>query len=98
MVVYNLLTVVEWICWLNGQRKKAPTSEEMMELEARRERVRLNVALLKKEEEERRAEEGSRHTTTKIGKVVVPDLRILFSSFQMLRKIPNSYKWNCTGG
>ncbi|PPS08477.1 hypothetical protein GOBAR_AA12178 [Gossypium barbadense] len=35
---------VEWICWLNGQRKVAPTPEEMMELEARRERVRLNVA------------------------------------------------------
>ncbi|KAI8552821.1 hypothetical protein RHMOL_Rhmol06G0298000 [Rhododendron molle] len=35
---------VEWICWLNGQRKKAPTLEEMMELEAKRERVRLNVA------------------------------------------------------
>lgn len=34
---------VEWICWLNGQRKKAPTPEEMAELEARRERVKLNV-------------------------------------------------------
>ncbi|KAL5972617.1 hypothetical protein ACLOJK_039422 [Asimina triloba] len=36
--------VVEWICWLSGQRKKAPTPEEMTELEARRERVRHNVA------------------------------------------------------
>ncbi|KAK0602418.1 hypothetical protein LWI29_033131 [Acer saccharum] len=35
---------VEWICWLNGQRKKAPTPEEMAELEARREQVKLNVA------------------------------------------------------
>jgi NADH dehydrogenase [ubiquinone] 1 alpha subcomplex assembly factor 2 len=35
---------VEWICWLNGQRKRAPTPEEMIELEARRERVKLNVA------------------------------------------------------
>uniref|UniRef100_A0A6J0PC94 NADH dehydrogenase [ubiquinone] 1 alpha subcomplex subunit 12 n=1 Tax=Elaeis guineensis var. tenera TaxID=51953 RepID=A0A6J0PC94_ELAGV len=35
---------VEWICWLNGQRKKAPTPEEMIELEARREHVRQNVA------------------------------------------------------
>ncbi|KAE8725487.1 ATP synthase gamma chain 1 [Hibiscus syriacus] len=26
---------VEWICWLNGQGKVAPTPEEMMELEAR---------------------------------------------------------------
>uniref|UniRef100_A0A0E0DU79 NADH dehydrogenase [ubiquinone] 1 alpha subcomplex subunit 12 n=1 Tax=Oryza meridionalis TaxID=40149 RepID=A0A0E0DU79_9ORYZ len=24
---------VEWICWLNGQRKKAPTPEELAELE-----------------------------------------------------------------
>jgi len=35
--------VVEWICWLNGQRKKAPTPEELAELEARRERVRQNI-------------------------------------------------------
>ncbi|KAF5184231.1 NADH dehydrogenase [ubiquinone] 1 alpha subcomplex subunit [Thalictrum thalictroides] len=35
---------VEWICWLNGQRKKAPSAEEMAELEAKRERVKLNVA------------------------------------------------------
>ncbi|KAJ4844376.1 hypothetical protein Tsubulata_002321 [Turnera subulata] len=35
---------VEWICWLNGQRKRAPTPEEMIELEARRELVKQNVA------------------------------------------------------
>ncbi|KAF2931858.1 hypothetical protein DAI22_05g242100 [Oryza sativa Japonica Group] len=40
---------VEWICWLNGQRKKAPTPEELAELEARRERVKQNIELLKKE-------------------------------------------------
>ncbi|CAI8596601.1 unnamed protein product [Vicia faba] len=51
---------VEWICWLNGQRKRAPTTEEQIELDARREQVRQNVALLKKEEEERNAKEGSR--------------------------------------
>lgn len=39
---------VEWICWLNGQRKKAPTPEELAEMEARRERVKQNVELLKK--------------------------------------------------
>ncbi|KAJ4810256.1 NADH dehydrogenase [ubiquinone] 1 alpha subcomplex subunit 12 [Rhynchospora pubera] len=43
---------VEWICWLNGQRKKAPTPEELIELEARRERVKQNIELLKKKEEE----------------------------------------------
>uniref|UniRef100_A0A0E0E8K1 NADH dehydrogenase [ubiquinone] 1 alpha subcomplex subunit 12 n=1 Tax=Oryza meridionalis TaxID=40149 RepID=A0A0E0E8K1_9ORYZ len=43
---------VEWICWLNGQRKKAPTPEELAELEARRERVKQNIELLKKKEEE----------------------------------------------
>lgn len=86
MITYIFIAAVEWICWLNGQRKKAPTPEvtqyffhdqlnlfaspligqkigdwcathglifqlffchflqEMMELEARRERVRQNVA------------------------------------------------------
>ncbi|KAL3821050.1 hypothetical protein ACJIZ3_006955 [Penstemon smallii] len=63
---------VEWICWLNGQRKRAPTPEEMAELEARRERVKLNVALLKKEEEERKAKEGK---SKSIGKAVGPDLK-----------------------
>ena len=24
---YCLIILVEWICWLNGQRKKAPTPE-----------------------------------------------------------------------
>ncbi|KAE8800082.1 oxidoreductase [Hordeum vulgare] len=38
-----VVLVVEWICWLNGQRKKAPTPEELAELEARRERVKQNV-------------------------------------------------------
>ncbi|KAI5409328.1 hypothetical protein KIW84_054943 [Lathyrus oleraceus] len=35
---------VEWICWLNGQRKRAPTPEEQIELDARREQVKQNVA------------------------------------------------------
>ncbi|CAI9088347.1 OLC1v1022653C1 [Oldenlandia corymbosa var. corymbosa] len=66
---------VEWICWLNGQRKKAPTPEEMAELEARRERVRLNVALLKKEEEERKAREAASGKVGSAGKVAGPDLK-----------------------
>ncbi|KAG2244847.1 hypothetical protein Bca52824_093319 [Brassica carinata] len=65
---------VEWICWLNGQRKRAPTPEEMAELDARRERVKLNVALLKKEEEEKKAKEGTGRKITSIGKVAGPDL------------------------
>lgn len=69
---------VEWICWLNGQRKKAPTPEEMAQLEARRERVRLNVALLKKEEEERKAREGK---DPKIGKSAGPDLKSFIQQF-----------------
>ncbi|TYI96654.1 hypothetical protein E1A91_D01G088300v1 [Gossypium mustelinum] len=83
---------VEWICWLNGQRKVAPTPEEMMELEARRERVRLNVAhlsclflffgkkVLKKEEEERKAREGSRKAVSS-GKVGGPDLKSFIRQF-----------------
>ncbi|KAH6822040.1 NADH:ubiquinone oxidoreductase [Perilla frutescens var. hirtella] len=69
---------VEWICWLNGQRKKFPTSEEMALLEARRERVKLNVALLKKEEEERKAREGK---ASKIGQAVGPDLKSFIQQF-----------------
>ncbi|KFK29203.1 hypothetical protein AALP_AA7G102700 [Arabis alpina] len=65
---------VEWICWLNGQRKRAPSPEEMAELEARRERVKLNVALLKKEEEEKKAREGTGRKIVTIGKVEGPDL------------------------
>ncbi|KAL0406932.1 UNVERIFIED_CONTAM: hypothetical protein Slati_4007100 [Sesamum latifolium] len=70
--------VIEWICWLNGQRKKAPTPEEMAELEARRERVKLNVALLKKEEEERKAKEGK---ATSISKAAGPDLKSFIRQF-----------------
>ncbi|XP_021905922.1 uncharacterized protein LOC110820672 isoform X2 [Carica papaya] len=72
---------VEWICWLNGQRKKAPTPEEMAELEARRERVKLNVTLLKKEEEERRAREGSASKPVTAGKVGGPDLKSFIRQF-----------------
>ncbi|KAF8026234.1 hypothetical protein BT93_F2897 [Corymbia citriodora subsp. variegata] len=74
---------VEWICWLNGQRKIAPTPEEMVELEARRERVKLNVARLK-EEEEKKLKEGSIRKSMSSGKVGVPDL----GSF--IRQFPSS--------
>lgn len=71
---------VEWICWLNGQRKSPPTPEEMTELEARREFVKLNVARLKKEEEERMAKEGKRKATN-IGKADGPDLKSFVQQF-----------------
>lgn len=71
---------VEWICWLNGQRKSPPTPEEMAELEARREFVKLNVARLKKEEEERMAKEGKRKATN-IGKADGPDLKSFVQQF-----------------
>ncbi|GAV72915.1 NDUFA12 domain-containing protein [Cephalotus follicularis] len=72
---------VEWICWLNGQRKKAPTPEELAELEARRERVKLNVALLKKEDEERKAKEGSSRKSISTSKVGGPDLKSFIQQF-----------------
>ncbi|KAL6846825.1 hypothetical protein ACP4OV_024273 [Aristida adscensionis] len=64
---------VEWICWLNGQRKKAPTPEELAELEARRERVKQNIELLKKKEEEER-KLGIRQVK-KIGRAESPNLQ-----------------------
>uniref|UniRef100_A0A6N2KRN0 NADH dehydrogenase [ubiquinone] 1 alpha subcomplex subunit 12 n=1 Tax=Salix viminalis TaxID=40686 RepID=A0A6N2KRN0_SALVM len=72
---------VEWICWLNGQRRRAPTPEEQMELEARRELVKQNVALLKQEEEERRAKEGSSHKAKSTGKTGGPDLKSFIHQF-----------------
>ncbi|XP_024927537.2 uncharacterized protein LOC107432933 isoform X2 [Ziziphus jujuba] len=72
---------VEWICWLNGQRKKPPTPEEMMALEARRELVRQNVARLKKEEEERKAKEGTKCKGAHIGKAAGPDLKSFIQQF-----------------
>ncbi|KAA0033970.1 NDUFA12 domain-containing protein [Cucumis melo var. makuwa] len=76
------IAAVEWICWLNGQRKKAPTPEEMMELEARRERVRQNVALLKKEEMERNSKEGKLRKIISTGQVMSPDLK------SFIRQVP----------
>ncbi|KAI7727205.1 hypothetical protein M8C21_033504 [Ambrosia artemisiifolia] len=53
----------------------APTPEEMAMLEARRQRVKENVALLKKEEEEKKAREGSGRKITSMGKGDGPDLK-----------------------
>ncbi|KAI3944808.1 hypothetical protein MKW92_005517 [Papaver armeniacum] len=75
---------VEWICWLNGQRKKAPTDQEMADLEARRERVKLNIAALKKEEEERKSKEGIIKRSVSTDKVGGPDLK------SFIRQFPNS--------
>ncbi|KAL8144311.1 hypothetical protein V2J09_017343 [Rumex salicifolius] len=72
---------VEWICWLNGQRKAAPTAEEMLELEARREFVRQNVERLKKEEEEIKARQRT-DSKRVAGKVGGPDLQ------SFLRQLP----------
>ncbi|KAM1149337.1 hypothetical protein ACFX15_029859 [Malus domestica] len=73
--------LVEWICWLNRQRKRAPTPEELAELEARHERVRQNVALLKKEEEERKARECSTHKIINTDKAGGPDLKSFIWQF-----------------
>ncbi|CAM8951829.1 hypothetical protein QQ045_017348 [Rhodiola kirilowii] len=72
---------VEWICWLNGQRKRAPTPEEMAQLEVTRERVKQNVALLKKEEEERKAKQGKFPKEMSAEKVAGPDLRSFIKQF-----------------
>uniref|UniRef100_A0A0E0ILY7 NADH dehydrogenase [ubiquinone] 1 alpha subcomplex subunit 12 n=1 Tax=Oryza nivara TaxID=4536 RepID=A0A0E0ILY7_ORYNI len=71
--------VIEWICWLNGQRKKAPTPEELAELEARRERVKQNIELLKKKEEEEK-KTGVRPVKT-VGKFESPNLKSFIQQF-----------------
>ncbi|XP_002462613.1 mimitin, mitochondrial isoform X1 [Sorghum bicolor] len=85
---------VEWICWLNGQRKKAPTPEELAELEARRERVKQNIALLKKKEEEER-KTGMR-PVKKIGKAESPNLQS-FVKQQFSGTPPDQQKVNTLG-
>ncbi|KAI0498784.1 hypothetical protein KFK09_019677 [Dendrobium nobile] len=72
---------VEWICWLNGQRKSAPTPEEMAELEAKRERIRQNIALLKKEEEEKKVANAAHQPSRIIGKDASPDLKSFIKQF-----------------
>uniref|UniRef100_A0A6V7QVR4 NADH dehydrogenase [ubiquinone] 1 alpha subcomplex subunit 12 n=1 Tax=Ananas comosus var. bracteatus TaxID=296719 RepID=A0A6V7QVR4_ANACO len=70
---------VEWICWLNGQRKQAPTPEELAELERRRELVKQNIELLKKKDEEERS---SRNRQSKrISKSESPDLKSFIQQF-----------------
>eukprot|EP00262_Sarcandra_glabra_P021421 TRINITY_DN9077_c0_g1_i1.p1 TRINITY_DN9077_c0_g1~~TRINITY_DN9077_c0_g1_i1.p1 ORF type:complete len:216 (+),score=49.96 TRINITY_DN9077_c0_g1_i1:130-777(+) len=70
---------VEWICWLSGQRKKAPTPQEMIDMEMKRERVKLNVALLKNEE--RKSKHGSLQQGMRTGTVGPPDLRSFIQQF-----------------
>lgn len=72
---------VEWISWLNGQRRKAPTPEEMAVLEAKRERIKLNVSILKKQEEERKAKERNTRQRMSIGKVGGPDLKSFIQQY-----------------
>ncbi|KAL4580121.1 hypothetical protein LXL04_016301 [Taraxacum kok-saghyz] len=90
------LIIVEWICWLNGQRKIAPTPEEMAILEARRQRVKENVALLKKEEEERKAREGSGRKITSMGKGDGPDLKSFIQQLPVDSKDDKSSKHTTT--
>ncbi|KAM7277764.1 hypothetical protein ACFE04_004898 [Oxalis oulophora] len=74
---------VEWICWLNGQRKSAPTPQEMAEMELRRELVKQNVARLKKEEEEKKKKnnKASSRKTPTITKTTGPDLNSFMRQF-----------------
>ncbi|KAK3025547.1 hypothetical protein RJ639_041025 [Escallonia herrerae] len=124
---------VEWICWLNGQRKIAPTPElisqaelaglfplplpwllltfaglgeaksttsftEMAEMEARRQRVKLNVALLKKEEEERKAKGGSIKKAASTSKVGGPELRSFIQQFPGTSQGDKTKETDATGG
>ncbi|XP_078432886.1 NADH:ubiquinone oxidoreductase, 17.2kDa subunit [Wolffia australiana] len=73
---------VEWICWLNGQRKKAPSPEELLDLEARREHLRLNIEWRKKlEEEEKKAKSTVIQHSSTTAKVKSPDLKSFIQQF-----------------
>lgn len=80
---------VEWICWLNGQRKRAPSLEEMTDLEAKRERVKQNVALLKKEEEEKKLANAAYQPSRTIGKDASPDLKSFIKQFPGISDMQN---------
>ncbi|KAL9387113.1 hypothetical protein Peur_020237 [Populus x canadensis] len=90
---------VEWICWLNGQRKRAPTPEELIEMEARRELVKQNVARkLLQEEEERRAREGSSRKSTSAGKTGGPDLKSFVRQFPTASEVVKFCREGEAGG
>lgn len=72
---------VEWISWLTGQRKEAPTPQEMLELEAQRERVKMNAAILQKEEEKRRFRAKSLQQSMDSGDVGPPNLARFIQDF-----------------
>ncbi|MCO5595499.1 hypothetical protein L7F22_049543 [Adiantum nelumboides] len=58
----------EWYSWLIGRRKDAPTPEEMVALEAYRQRVKMNAAIVESEEEKRRFRQQSLQQDGNMGK------------------------------
>ncbi|PNX99197.1 NADH ubiquinone oxidoreductase, partial [Trifolium pratense] len=77
----NILSEVKTMR-LKGRLEVLIHSREQIELEARREQVRQNVALLKKEEEERKAKEGNRvRRVVSTGVVSGPDLNSFMRQF-----------------
>ncbi|XP_057826975.1 uncharacterized protein LOC131038536 isoform X2 [Cryptomeria japonica] len=72
---------VEWISWLSGQRKKAPTAQQMLDLEVQRERVKMNAAIMQKEEEKRLFRAKSLQQSMDSGDVGPPNLEKLIQQF-----------------
>ncbi|KAI5080110.1 hypothetical protein GOP47_0005589 [Adiantum capillus-veneris] len=64
----------EWYSWLIGRRKDAPTSEEIMGLEAYRQRVKMNAAIVEKEEEKRRFRQKSLQHDGNMDTMKPPDM------------------------
>ncbi|CAM6019103.1 unnamed protein product [Sphagnum balticum] len=83
---------VEWNSWLNGRRERAPTPEEMIELEAHRKAVKVKVALLEKEEEKNRfrakvLQQGmsnGQNTVEKTLLVVLRDCKVAFTKESLI--------------
>lgn len=65
---------VEWLSWLTGQRKVAPTPEEIMALEAHRKFVKMKVAMVEKEEEKRRFRSKSLQQDASINEMKPPEM------------------------
>ncbi|BBN11317.1 NADH dehydrogenase [ubiquinone] 1 alpha subcomplex assembly factor 2 [Marchantia polymorpha subsp. ruderalis] len=68
---------VEWTSWLSGTRKEAPTKQEILDLEAHRQNVRMAAALYEKEEEIRRVKAKLSQQGLKADDLSLEDMQVM---------------------